>query len=132
MQYIDTNDSSYQAGVCNIGPAEIRRRRQIGFLGLIGAVGLAGLLLALDAPAWTRLALAIPVAGALEGFIQARERFCAGFAMAGLQNMGELGHESAIEDDEALAADRRKALRIHATAIAGGLIAGVAFAILPL
>ncbi len=132
MQYIDTNDSSYQPGVCNIGPAEIRRRRQIGFIGLIGAVALAGLLLAIDAPAWTRLALALPMVMALEGFIQARERFCAGFAMAGLQNMGDLGSETAIEDDEALAADRRKALRIHATAIAGALAAGVAFALLPL
>ena len=132
MQYIDTHDSSYQPGVCNIGPAEIRRRRQIGFLGLIGAVALAGLLLAVDAPAWTRLALALPVGVALEGFIQARERFCAGFAMAGLQNMGELGSESAIEDDEALAADRRKAMRIHAMATVGAVAAGVAFALLPL
>ena len=132
MQYIDTHDSSYQAGVCNIGPAEIRRRRQIGFLGLIGAIALAGLLLAIDAPAWTRLSLALPMAVALEGFIQARERFCAGFAMAGLQNMGELGSETAIEDDVALAADRRKAMRIHAMSMAGALAAGVAFAILPL
>ena len=132
MQYIDTTDSGYQPGVCNIGPAEISRRRQIGFLALIGAVSIAALLLAVDAPAWTRLALALPVAGALEGFIQARERFCAGFAMAGLQNFGELGSQAAIEDDEALAADRRKAMRIHATAIAGGLIAGVTFALLPL
>jgi hypothetical protein len=52
--------------------------------------------------------------------------------MAGVQNFGELGTQTAIEDDEALAADRRKAMRIHATAIAGGLVAGVAFALLPL
>jgi len=132
MQYIDTNDSSYQPGVCNIGPAEVRRRRQIGYVALAGAIALGAFLLAVDAPAWTRLAVAIPVAGALEGFIQARERFCAGFAMAGVQNFGELGTQTAIEDDEALAADRRKAMRIHATAIAGGLVAGVAFALLPL
>ena len=131
MQYIDTNDSSYQPGVCNIGPAEIGRRRQIGFLGLIGAIALAGILLAIDAPAWTRLALALPMFMALEGFIQARERFCAGFAMAGLQNMGELGSETSIEDDEALAADRHKALRIHAMAAAGALATGLAFALLP-
>ncbi len=132
MQYIDTTNSGYQPGVCNIGPAEIRRRRQIGFLALFGAVALAALLLAFDAPAWTRLALALPVAGALEGFIQARERFCAGFAMAGLQNMGEIGEQVAVEDAEARAADRRKAIRIHATALIGGLAGGVAFALLPL
>lgn len=131
IQYVETGSGEYQPGVCNIGPAEIRRRRQIGYLGIAAAVGLAAVLLALDAPAWTRLAVALPVAGGLEGLIQARERFCAGFAMAGLQNMGELGAQVQVEDDEALAADRRKALRIHATSAAGGLVAGVAFALMP-
>ncbi|MEX1333960.1 MAG: hypothetical protein AB1Z66_01520 [Candidatus Limnocylindrales bacterium] len=131
IQYVD-DTTAYQPGVCNIGPAEIRRRRLIGYLGLAAAVVVALLLLAVDAPAWMRLGLALPVAVGLEGLIQARERFCAGFAMAGLQNMGELGSETAVEDDEARAADRRKAMRIHATAIAGGLIAGVTFAVLPI
>ncbi|MEX1296523.1 MAG: hypothetical protein AB1Z67_10160 [Candidatus Limnocylindrales bacterium] len=131
IQYVD-DTTAYQPGVCNIGPAEIRRRRLIGYLGLAAAVVVALLLLAVDAPAWMRLGLALPVAVGLEGLIQARERFCAGFAMAGLQNMGELGSETAVEDDEARAADRRKAMRIHATAIAGSLIAGVTFAVLPI
>ncbi len=131
IQYLETGTGDYQPGVCNIGPAEIRRRRQFGYFGIAAAVGLAALLLAVDAPAWTRLAVALPVAGGLEGLIQARERFCAGFAMAGLQNMGELGSQVEVTDEAARAADRRKALRIHATSMAGGLIAGVALALLP-
>jgi hypothetical protein len=132
MQYLDTTAPGYQPGVCNIGPAEIRRRRQFGYMGIGAAVALAVFLLAVDAPSWTRLALALPVAAGLEGIIQARERFCAGFAMAGVQNMGELGSQTAVDDDEARAVDRRKALSIHARSFAGGLIAGVAFALLPL
>ena len=132
IQYVDTGAGEYRPGVCNIGPAEIRRRRQIGYLGLAAAIAIAAVLLALDAPVWTRLLIALPVAGALSAYIQAQTRFCAGFAMAGLQNMGELGSETAIEDGAALAADRRKAMRIHAMSMAGALAAGVAFAVLPL
>lgn len=131
MQYLETGTGDYQPGVCNIGPAEIRRRRRIGYVGMAGAVTLGAIILAFDAPAWTRLAVALPVAAGLEGLIQARERFCAGFALAGVQNMGELGRAVAIEGDDARAADRRKAWRIHAMSIAGGLVAGVAFALLP-
>lgn len=131
IQYLETGSGDYQPGVCNIGPQEIRRRRQIGYIGVVGAVVLGAILLGLDAPAWMRLAVALPVAVGLEGFIQARERFCAGFAMAGVQNMGELGSQVTIEDAAARVADRRKAMRIHAAAIAGSLVAGVAFALLP-
>ncbi|MGD8486581.1 MAG: hypothetical protein PVH07_08095 [Chloroflexota bacterium] len=132
IQYVDTGAGEYRPGVCNIGPAEIRRRRQIGYLGLAAAVAVAAALLALDAPAWTRLIIALPVAGALSGFIQAQQRFCAGFAMSGLQNMGELGEQVRVEDAAARAADRRKAILIHGASIAGGLAAGIAFALLPI
>ena len=132
IQYVDTCAGEYRPGVCNIGPAEIRRRRQIGYLGLAAAVAIAAVLLALDAPAWTRLVIALPVAGALSGFIQAQTKFCAGFAMAGLQNMGELGQQVQVEDAAARSADRRKALLIQGAAIAGGLAAGILFALLPI
>ena len=132
IQYVETGTDGYQPGVCNIGPAEIRRRRQIGYLGLAGAGALAVLLLAIDAPTWARLAIALPVAAGLSGLIQARLRFCAGFGMSGLQNMDELGAQVQVEDAEARARDRRKALQINAATIAGGLAAGIAFALLPL
>ena len=132
IQYVETGTDGYQPGVCNIGPAAIRRRRHIGYLGLAGAAVLATVLLAVDAPAWTRLAVALPVAAGLSGLIQARLRFCAGFGMAGLQNMDELGAQVRVEDSEARARDRRKALQINAMSIVGGLAAGIAFALLPL
>ncbi len=131
IEYINSADG-YQPGACNIGPAEIRRRRQIGYLGLAAAVAAGAALLAVDAPAIARLLIALPVAAALSGFIQARMRFCAGYGMAGLRNLGELGQQESVEDEAARAADRRQALRIHAASIVGGLAAGVAFVLLPL
>jgi hypothetical protein len=132
IQYVETDAGEYRPGVCNIGPAEIRRRRQIGYLGLAASVALAAVLLVVDAPTWTRLSIALPLAGALSGFIQAQLRFCAGYAMAGLQNMGALGSQVQVEDSAARLADRRKAMLINAAAISGGLAAAVAFALLPI
>ena len=131
IEYLDDATSGYRPGACNIGPAEIRRRRHIGYLGLAGAVALGGALLAIDAPAWARFVVALPVAAGLEGLIQARLRFCAGYGMAGLRNLGELGQQESVEDAGARAADRRTALQIHAASIIGGLAAGIFFAILP-
>ena len=130
IQYVDAQVGEYQPGVCNIGPAEIRRRRQTGYLGVGAAIALGAFLLVLDAPAWIRLAVALPLAAGFSGLIQARLRFCAGFAMAGLRNMGELGEQVRVEDAEARAVDRRKAMRINAASIAGGLAVGIAFALL--
>lgn len=129
IDYLDNADG-YRPGACNIGPAEIRRRRQFGYLGIAGTVALGGVLLAVDAPAVARLLVAVPAAAGLEGLIQARLRFCAGYGMAGLRNLGELGEAEAVEDAEARSADRRRAIRIHAASLAGGLAVGVVFALL--
>lgn len=131
IEYLNSADG-YQPGACNIGPAEIRRRRRIGYAGLAAAVAVGAALLAVDAPTIARLLIALPVAAALSGFIQAQMRFCAGYGMAGLRNLGELGQQESVEDEAARAADRRRALQIHAASIVGGLAAGIAFVLLPL
>lgn len=38
--------AEYQPGVCNIGPAEIRRRRMVGHVGLAGSLGLLAMIVA--------------------------------------------------------------------------------------
>lgn len=127
IEYQQLGDGEYQPGVCNIGPAEIERRRRSGLVGLAAAVVVAVALLISGAPAWSRLAVAAPMALALSGFIQARCKFCAGYGLAGLQNMGRLGDEQRVEDEAARRADRIRALRIQAASIGGGLLVGVAF-----
>lgn len=127
IEYVQSDVGEYQPGVCNIGPAEIERRRRVGYLGLFATVGLGVLLLALRAPSWSRLLVAAPMAAGLSGFIQARCKFCAGYGMAGLQNMGELGAEQRVEDEAARRADRARALRIQAASIFGGLLVAIAF-----
>jgi hypothetical protein len=115
----------YRPGVCNIGPAEIARRRRGGRVGLVATVGaLAGLSL-VKAPPLTRLVLAVPAAVSASGYLQARLRFCAGFGSLGVYNFGAVGATATVADDEARAADRTRAVQIGAASAVIGAAVGV-------
>lgn len=118
----------YRAGACNIGPAEIARRRTAGHLGAIATLVLGAILLGFDAPAWTRLALFVPAAGSAAGYIQAATRFCADYGWRGVFNFGEAGHSRArsVADAAARREDRRKALLIGAGSAAVGILVALA------
>jgi hypothetical protein len=130
IQYLE-NDT-YRAGACNIGPAEIARRRRAGIAGVAVAVALAAILVAVSAPDWARVLVLPPLALGIISLDQARRRFCVGFAMAGLRNFDALGREERIEDSAARAADRRAALGM---VLQGTLVAAVitaVFVVLPI
>lgn len=124
--------AGYQPGVCNIGPAEIARRRRAGHVGLVAAVGLFAALVAIDAPSIARLAVALPAAVSASGYLQARLKFCAGFGSQGVLNFDDVGTTQRIADDAARAADRRRATQIGLASGAIGLAVGVVAALLPI
>jgi hypothetical protein len=119
------DQGGYRPGACNIGPAEIARRRRFGSLQLGAAIGLAAVLVVIDAPAWARLGVWPILAGAFITLEQVRRRFCVAFGLAGLRNFGPLGRPEHVEDDGARAADRRAAI-ILATycSLAAALVTG--------
>ena len=117
--------------MCNIGPAEIARRRRAGHVGLGATVGLWGGLLAVGAPPLARLLVALPAALAASGYLQARLRFCAGFGSAGVFNFGSLGETHQVKDDAARARDRARATQIGLASLASGLLVGALAVLLP-
>jgi hypothetical protein len=121
----------YQPGVCNIGPAEIKRRRRTGHVGLAATLGLFALLLAVDAPAMARLVVAVPAAVSASGYLQGALKFCAGYGQLGVFNFGEAGTRIAVADQAARAADRRRARQIGLMSFAIGAAAGVVAVLLP-
>lgn len=123
---------SYAPGACNIGPAEIARRRRTGHLGLVVTVGLFALLLAIEAPPLARLFVALPAAAAAAGYLQARLRFCAAFGVLGVFNFEALGRPRSVADRAAARKDRRRAIEIGAAALAIGLAVGGLAVLLPL
>jgi hypothetical protein len=124
--------AEYQPGLCNIGPAEIARRRRAGHTGLIAAIALFIALVVIGAPDWTRFLVAIPVIGAASGYIQARLRFCAGFGAAGVFNFGKLGPTERVQAAEDRARDRARAMQIGAASIAIGIAAGLGAVVVPI
>ena len=112
----------YRPGACNIGPAEIARRRNAGIAGVAVAAALAGALVVGGAPDWTRWLVALPLAGGAAGLLQARLRFCAAYGFGGLRNFGPLGRASRVDDTAARRADRRRALQIGLASAAIGLV----------
>lgn len=117
------NGAAYAPGVCNIGPAEIARRRRAGHVGLAAATAVFAGLAALKAPPAARFAVALPAAVAASGYLQARFHFCVGFGSRGLYNFGELGPTIEVDDDAARAADRAKSLQLAlACAAIGGAV----------
>ena len=124
--------AGYRPGVCNIGPAEIDRRRRAGHVGLGATIVLAVGLAAVGAPPLLRLIVAVPAAVAASGYLQAWLRFCAGFGSRGVFNFGSLGRTESVEDAEARRRDRARATRIGLASIAIGLVVAVAAMLLPL
>lgn len=122
----------YRAGSCNIGPAEIARRRQAGHVGLAVTVALFVGLVAIGAAQPLRLLVALPAAGAASGYLQAFLHFCAGFGSRGTYNFGSLGTTQLVTDPAARTRDMLMSARIGIGSVAIGAVVGVIAALLPL
>lgn len=115
----------YRPGVCNIGPAEIARRRRAGHVGLIATAIVFAVLVIVGAPPLARLLLILPAAAAASGYLQARFKFCAGFGTQGVFNFGDVGTTEQVANDAARALDRARARQIGLASLAIGIVVGV-------
>jgi hypothetical protein len=126
-----TATNAYQPGVCNIGPAEIRRRRRSGWIGLAVAVVYLVVAYWLGWPSPWRLIVFLPAGAGASGFLQAAFHFCAGFARRGLFNFGDLGTEETVHEAEFRKKDQRKGMQILALSIAIGIVVALAALFIP-
>ena len=129
---ISVPPDGYLPGACNIGPWEIRRRRAFALAGFgVAAVLLIGLLMS-GAPALLRLIVLFPTWGGMLSWLQARRRFCAAFAMAGISNFadGETGRQ-AVADPAARRADVHATVRLTRDSFALAVVVTITAALLP-
>lgn len=123
----------YVAGACNIGPWEIRRRRRAALAAFVGAAVLFAFLVAIGAPAWTRLVLLLPLWAGAIAWLQARRRFCVAYAMGGMANFGDgEATRQSVVDPEQRAADRHATVSLVRDALLLAIIPTVAAVLLPL
>jgi len=120
--------SEYQPGVCNIGRAEIARRKQLGWLGASATIVLWIVLILFHVPAIWRVLLFLTAFIAAIGFLQAHMHFCAAFGFRGVFNFGpQVGKVERVEE-EFHRRDRRRALQIIAYSIVvAGILVTIAF-----
>ena len=128
----DPSPDGYRPGACNIGPAEIARRRRAGWLGVVGAAALAAALVLLDAPAVARWVVALPLTAGAVGFLQAHFRFCVAYGMSGVRNLGALGSVVRVEGATARSADRNHSIGILLAAGVIGLAGSALFVVIPI
>jgi hypothetical protein len=125
-------ETAYEPGVCNIGPAEIARRRRAGHVGLLVAIVVLAAVVAIGAPPLVRLVVGLPVAAAASGYLQAWLKFCVGFGSRGLFNFGPVGETQRVLAPDARAGDRARANQIGLASLATGIVVAVVAVLLPL
>jgi len=124
---VSETNSGYLPGVCNIGSREIMRRRAVGIAALVFAL-ISGYTLyaADDLTKSARWGVFFPLFVSAIGFIQARNKFCLAYGLAGTFNFGKIGDMERVFDAESKKSDRSKALVIL---VQSAIIAGVTTAI---
>ena len=132
IQYLETAPGEYRSGACNIGPREIAKRRAYGIAGLVSAAVMAVILVAVDAPPLARALVVFPLWGGIISLEQARRRFCAGFAYAGIRSVAGSDSTESVADAADLARDRATAGRMVAYCGAIAIAITAAFVLLPI
>lgn len=119
------NENNYQAGVCNIGIQEKRKRMNSGYTGSIITILLWIIFIVIGVPRGYRLLTAIPAMISAAGFIQAKMNFCAYFGLASVFNFNKVGEQSKVNDEHFKSLDRSKAYQIITYSVLAGLLVGV-------
>lgn len=123
-----TSQSTYRAGVCNIGERERRRRYTYAAAALVAA-GAFVLSVAIGVvPHELVPALFVPLALATEWYLQASKSFCAFLALVGRYSFEDAGERGTVSDPDARAADQKYAVRITAiSVVVAALVTTVVF-----
>jgi hypothetical protein len=122
--------TNYIPGMCNINPQEIAKRRNIGYMGLVASVILLALFIGFDAPWWIRLVIFVPAFTSATGFLQAKNKFCVGFAGANMHHADD-GETVEITDAKSLLLDKLKSRKINLQAFAVAFIVTIAAILIP-
>ena len=132
IPYVEPAPGAYRPGSCNIGPREIAKRRAYGIAGLVITIALGVVLVGFDAPPFARAIVILPLWGSIISLEQARRKFCAGFALAGIRSVTGSDATEAVADPADVAADRAAARTMVAYCGAIALACTATFVVLPL
>jgi len=118
--------TEYQPGACNIGHAERRRRYLTGVAGFAAAALLVAAVATVHADRAWLLAAVAPLFVGFLGVLQARARFCVGFAMAGVFDVSASGDRRQPAPEAGQRADRKRAIVLSVKALAAATVGALA------
>ncbi|MEP6710155.1 MAG: hypothetical protein ABJA64_00355 [Candidatus Saccharibacteria bacterium] len=125
-----SEQTNYIPGICNINPKEIKNRRMTGYFGLAAVALMLALFLTFDLDHWIRLAIFAPAFLSATGFLQAKNKFCVGFAGAKMHHADD-GEAVKITDNKSLLLDRIKARKINLQAFGIAILVTIITLLLP-
>ncbi len=115
--------SDYQPGVCNIGTAEIERRRRFGLAGTLIALALTLIMGALGVSDIFKILIFFPAVMGAIGLLQAYTKFCAAYGLSAVFNFDDKEFKTKpILEQQAIAADKRMAWDIIAKSMGIAII----------
>ncbi len=118
--------------VCeNIGPAERKKRNQVGVIFSALTLLTAALLVETHVGWPLRLLIAVPASIAALGFLQARAHTCVAFVGANVKVMGDARSKVEVTDEAERAAFRKKARTIYAQGAGVTAVVVALFLLLP-
>ena len=114
--------SEYIAGACNIGPSEIKRRRQGALVGAILFAVTTILFVVTDASTSTRLVTFIPALLFAVGMIQSKRKFCVAYGFMGVFSFEKLGDTKKVTVNQDLKADKKYAVKLLLQSVAIAIV----------
>lgn len=114
--------AEYQAGVCNIGPAEIKRRRQGALIGAVLYAFTTLTFVITNASTSTRLITFVPALLFTVGIIQSKRKFCVAYGFLGVFSIEKLGATKKISINQDLKADRKYAVKLLLQSVATAIV----------
>jgi hypothetical protein len=114
--------SNYQAGACNIGPSEIKRRRQGALVGAVLFAVTTILFVVTDASTSTRLVTFMPALLFAVGMIQSKRRFCVAYGFMGVFSFEKLGNTKKVTVNQDLKADKKYAVKLLLQSVAIAIV----------
>ena len=114
--------SNYQAGACNIGPSEIKRRRQGALVGAILFAVTTILFVVTDASTSTRLVTFIPALLFAVGMIQSKRKFCVAYGFMGVFSFEKIGDTKKVTVNQDLKADKKYAVKLLLQSVAIAIV----------
>ena len=109
--------SQYQAGSCNIGGGEIKRRQIVAVFGAFFTLSSLVGFVTQDVSRSARITIFLPALVFAIGFFQSRQKFCVAYGFMGTFNFGKMGQISKVQSPEDRASDRKFALKLLGKAV---------------